>query len=213
MKRIRAYFLFTSWKYKLGIFLGLPVAVLLLGFAWHQYVDEVSVYGYLVMVGLILAEILTDQGVFNGIQARKGYKLDYLKTSPQGPQALQWGLTLDLVRRLITVAICVGLSLLTGAQAVDGGLAEYLGMLLVVYSAETLGLLISRYTRSVVLCLLTAYGCILVGFAGFTLAWVTPLPWLWAVDAVLALAAAALSLLAVRTAMKKWRRTYFDMQN
>lgn len=210
MKRIRAYFLFTSWKYKLGIFLGLPAAVLGGGLVWHQSVDAVPVYGYMVMIGLIMAEILSDQLVFNGIQAQRGYKLDYLKTSPQGPCILQWGLIVDLIRRLLTAAICVGLSLLTKAQAADSGIAEYLGMLLAVYSAETLGLLISRYTRSLVLCMFTAYGCVVVGAAAYSLAWTLPLPWLWVVDVVLAITAALMSLQVVRIAMKKWRRTYFD---
>lgn len=212
MKRIRAYFLFTGWKYKLGIFLGLPAAALLLGIVWRRQHAEVPIYGYLVMAGLIFVEILSDQGVFNGIQARRGFKLDFFKTSYEGALLLQWGLTLDLVRRLLTAAICVGLGLLTGAQTADGGAAEYLGILLAVYSAETLGLFLSRYTRTTVLSVLTAYGGILAGVAGFTMAWVTPPPGLWVVDAVLALMSAALSVLAVRTAMKKWRQTYFDTQ-
>ena len=212
MKRIRAYFLFTSWKYKLGIFLGLPVAALCGGLAWHRYINAISIYGYLVIAWLILAEILTDQMVFNGIQAQDGYKLDYLKTSLRGPDTLRWGLIIDLVRRLLTAAICVGLSLLTKAQTADEGIAEYLGMLLAVYGAEALGLLISRYTRSMVLCMFIIYGCIAVGAAGFSLAWALPLPWLWVADAALALTAILLSLQAVRIAMKKWRRTYSDMQ-
>ncbi len=212
MNRIRAYFLFTSWEYKLGIFLGLPLAVLAGGLAWHKYIYTISIYGYLVMIGLILVEIFTDQRVFNGIQARKGYKLDYLKTSFQGPCILQWGLTIDLARRFLTVAVCIGLSLLTKAQTADGGIAEYLGMLLAIYSAETLGLFISRYTRSLILCMFTAYGCATVGLAGFSLVCMLPPLGLWVTDTTLALAAMLLSLLAVRTAMKKWRQTYYDIQ-
>lgn len=210
MKKIKAYFLFTGWKYKLGIFLGLPAAVLITGPFCSPYVDRIPLYGYLVIIGLICVEILADQGVFNGIQARRGYKLDFFKTSSEGVQALQWGLTLDMVRRLLTTAVCVALSLLTGAQTADDGIAEYLAIMLAVYITETLGLFISRYTRSLTLCIFTIYGCLPVGIAGFTLVRATPLPVLWVMDAVLALAAAALSVTAVRTAMKKWRLTYFD---
>ena len=38
-------------------------------------------------------------------------------------------------------------------------MARGLGLVLAVFSLETLGLFISRFTRSILLCLYTAYGC------------------------------------------------------
>lgn len=208
MEKIRSYFTFTGWKYKLGIFIGLPAAVLALGLIWRQYVGALKIYPYFAMTGVIFAEIMTDQAVFNGIQARRGYKLDFLKTSMRGPQILRQGLTVDLVRRLLTAALCVRLSL--PVWVLKGEWAKYLGMVLVVYGAEALGLWISRRTRSVTLCVFIAYGSILLGLIGFFLIQAVPLPGLWAVDGLLALAVLLLSLLTVRAAMASWRQTYYD---
>lgn len=210
MESIRSYFTFTGWKYKLGIFIGLPAAVLALGLIWRQYVGAPKIYRYFAMAGVIFAEIMTDQVVFNGIQARRGYKLDFLKTSSRGPQILCQGLTVDLVRRLLTAALCARLSL--SVWVLKGEWARYLGMLLAVYGAETLGLWISRRTRSVTLCVFIAYGSILLGLAGSFLTQTVSLPGLWAADGFLALAALLLSLLTVRAAMARWRQTYYDSE-
>lgn len=211
MKRIKAYLLFTSWRYKLGIFLGLPLAVLVGGLLWGHW-GVVSGSGFLMAAGIIFAEVMTDQGVFNGIHSKRGYKLDFLKTSPLGEKILFYGLAGDLVRRLLTVAVCIGIAWAVNVQAVESGWAGCLGMVLAIYVAEALGIFISRFTRSVILCLFTAYGSIVVGEGLFSLAGILSVWGLWVMDGLLVLSAAALSMLVVRTGMKKWRRTFFDMQ-
>ena len=213
MKRIRAYLLFTSWRYRLGIFLGLPAAVLAGGLFWHYYIMS-SGFGFLVMVVvlIIFAEIMTDQGIFNGIQSKRGYKLDLLKTSPAGQRILFYGLSGDLARRLLTTAACIGAGWAAKVLAVGKGWAECLGMVLAVYFAEVLGLFISRFTRSVILCLFTAYGGIAIGVILYILVSSISAPGLWVVDGLLALAVAAMSVLIVWTGMKRWRQTYSDIQ-
>lgn len=211
MKRIKAYLLFTSWRYKLGIFLGLPLAVLAGGLFWGHW-GVVSGFGFLMVPGMIFAEVMTDQGVFNGIQAKRGYKLDFLKTSPLGEKILFYGLTGDLVRRLLTAVVCIGIAWTVKVLAVESGWAGCLGMALAIYIAEALGIFISRFTRSVILCLFTAYGGILAGGGLFGLIVILSTPGLWVMDGLLVLSAAALSVLVVRTGMKKWRRTFSDMQ-
>lgn len=212
MKRIKAYLLFTSWRYKLGIFLGLPLAVLAGGMLWGRW-GVVPGFGFLMAAGIIiLAEVITDQRVFNGIHSKRGYKLDFLKTSPLGENILFYGLTGDLVRRLLTVAVCIGIAWAVKVLTVESGWAGCLGMALAIYIAEALGIFISRFTRSVILCLFTAYGCILAGQVLCGLIGKLLAPGLWVMDGLLAMAAAALSLLVVRTGMKKWRRTFSDIQ-
>lgn len=211
MKKIKAYLLFTSWRYKLGIFLGLPVAVLASGLLWNHFFGA-SGYSYLIVVEVVFFEILTDQGVFAGIQSKKGYKLDYLKTSLLGPQVLWQGLVGDLTRRFLTAALCVSVCGATGILIMESGWIGCLGVLLVIYVTETLALFISRHTRSVILCTYAAYGGIVIGEILFTLISMIPLPGLWLAVGLLALAAVSISVLTVRGAMKKWRQTFFDIQ-
>ncbi len=209
MKRIKAYLLFTSWRYKLGIFLGLPAAAMALGLFW-RYCMSIPGYGHMMMAVVIFFEILTDQGLFAGIQSREGYKLDYLKTSPLGPQMLRQGLVGDLIRRFFTAALCIGAGAAVGSLKVEDGPVRYLGVLLAVYVAETLALFVSRHTRSVILCTYTAYGGIVIGEILFLLVNVIPISGLWLADGLLAAAAAVISIFAVQGAMKKWRQTFFD---
>lgn len=211
MKRIKAYLLFTSWRYKLGIFLGLPLVVLAGGMLWGHW-GVVSGFGFLMAAGIIFAEVMTDQRVFNGIHSKRGYKLDFLKTSPLGENILFYGLAGDLVRRLLTAAVCIGIAWAVNVLAMESGWAGCLGMALAIYIVEALGIFISRFTRSVILCLFIAYGCILAGSGLCGLIGILSAPGLWVMDGLLAMAAAALSLLVVRTGMKKWRRTFSDMQ-
>lgn len=213
MKRIKAYLLFTSWRYKLGIFLGLPLAVLAGGMLWgHWGVVSGFWFGFLLMPGIIFAEVMTDQRVFNGIHSKRGYKLDFLKTSPLGENILFYGLAGDLLRRLLTAAVCIGIAWAVKVLAVESGWAGCLGITLAIYTVEALGIFISRFTRSVILCLFTAYGCILAGQGLYGLIGILSVPGLWVMDGLLVLSAAALSLLVVRTGVKKWRRTFSDIQ-
>lgn len=211
MKGIRAYLLFTSWRYRLGIFLGLPAAVLAAGL-FFRLSDGGFVFAYLIITGIVLVETMGDQKMFNGIQSRRGYRLDFLKTSSVGQRILFQGLAGDLVRRLLTVAFCVATGWMARALAAGSGWAEYLGMTLAVYFAEVLALFISRFTRSVMLCLFIAYGCITVGLGLFVLVSSISAPGIWIADGLLALTAAIASVLAVRTGMRRWRLTYSDSQ-
>lgn len=211
MKRIRAYLLFTSWRYKLGIFLGLPAAVLAGGLLWHHF-QMLSLFGSLMINGIIFVEIMADHGVFNGIQSKHGYKVDFLKTSPAGQGILFQGLLGDLVRRLLTAMVCTGIGWAAGVLETKNGWAGYLGMVLAVCFSETLGLFLSRFTRSVVLCIFVVYGSIAVGNILYVLIEGISAPGLWVADGLLALATAAMSVLVIRTGMKRWRKTYLDAQ-
>ena len=211
MKKIKSYLLFTSWRYKLGMFLILPMAVLAAGLLWKYYLN-MSGYSYTMVAVMVFFEILTDQGVFAGIQSKRGYKLDFLKTSPSGSKILCRGLVGDLIRSFFTAALCVGVCGAMGILTKGSGWDRCLGVLLAIYVAEVLALFISRFTRSVTLCVYTAYGGIVAGEILLTVVNVVSLPGLWLAEGLLALAAAAISVLVVRIAMKKWRQTFFDTQ-
>ena len=210
MKKIRMYLLFTSWRYKLGMFLGLPAAALALGALWRGS-WAVMGYGNMLAIELIFFEVMTDQAVFAGIQTKRGYKLDYLKTSPQGYNMLRWGLTGDLVRKLLTASLCVSICGGMGVLREKSGFAGAVGVLLAIYFAETLTLFISRYTQSAILCVWIAYGGLVFGVILCNVIHMIPARGIWLADILLALAATAVSVQAVRIAMKKWRRTYSDM--
>lgn len=210
MKRIKAYLLFTSWRYRLGIFLGLPVGLLAVGLLWKSRFADISIYGYSMMAILLLMELMADQGVFNGIQSARGYKLDFLKTSREGLWVLRQALMGDLARRFLTAAACIALGRVAKFLAAGGGLAGDLGMLLAIYVTQALGLFLTRYVRSVSLCVLISYGCIFIGELLLVLLASVSVPMLWGMDVALAVLSALASLLVVRTAVKKWKQTYFD---
>lgn len=210
MKKIKMYLLFTGWRYKLGIFLGLPLAALALGLLWNSRLEWLG-YGYLLTAILIFFEVIADQAVFAGIQSQRGYKLDYLKTSPLGHGMLRCGLAGDLVRRFLTAALCVGICGSRGILKTENSLADAVGILLTIYFTETLTLFLSRYVRSAALCVCIAYGGITVGAILLSVINTFSAWGVWLADILLTLAAVAVSVLTVRTAMKKWRRTFSDM--
>lgn len=210
MKKIKMYLLFTGWRYKLGIFLGLPLAALALGLLWNSRLEWLG-YGYMLTAVLIFFEVIADQAVFAGIQSKRGYKLDYLKTSPLGHGMLRCGLVGDLVRRFLTAALCVGICGSRGILKTENSLADAVGILLTIYFTETLTLFLSRYVRSAALCVCIAYGGITVGAILLSVINTFPAWGVWLADILLTLGAVAVSVLTVRTAMKKWRRTFSDM--
>lgn len=211
MKKISAYLLFTSWRYRLGIFLGLPAAVLAGGLLWRSLAMGAG-FGYLAVMGIVFAETIADRGIFSGIQAQRGYRLDFLKTSPVGQEILLHGLCGDLARRLLTAAVCVGGGRAARVLDTGEGWAGCLGIVLTVYLAEALGLFISRFARSAILCMYIAYGCVAAGMVLYVLICGMTAPGLWVADGLLGLAAAAMSALVARTGMKRWRRTYSDAE-
>ena len=190
--------------------MGLPVAVLAGGLLGRHF--GAAWFRILMAMGMILVEVMADQGVFNGLHSKRGYKLDFLKTSPLGMNIFFYGVTGDLARRILTTAACVGIGWAVKALAVESGWAGCLGMALAIYVAEELGIFISRFTRSVSLCVYTAYGCFAVWVGLFILIGILPAPGLWVMDGLLAAAAVAVSMLVVRIGMKRWRRTFSDMQ-
>lgn len=210
MKKIKMYLLFTGWRYKLGIFLGLPLAALALGLLWNSRLEWLG-YGYMLTAVLIFFEVIADQAAFAGIQSQRGYKLDYLKTSPLGHGMLRCGLAGDLVRRFLTAALCVGICGSRGILKTENSLADAVGILLTIYFTETLTLFISRYSKSAMLCVWIAYGGMVIGVILYAAICMIPARGIWLADVLLALAAAAVSVETVRIAMKKWRRTFSDM--
>ena len=101
--RIKSYLVFTSFIYRICMFLAVPVIVT--GIAlW-----SVGRFGNAAMIFaavlLPMVEIISDTWLFGGIQTKDMDKLDYLKTSHRGMEILRNALSMDMARNLLTAIV------------------------------------------------------------------------------------------------------------
>ena len=102
-RKIRSYIVFTSLPYRIIVYFALPVVVAATGFwAGTQGIGDGGVMFAAVL--LPLAEIISDNWLFNGIQSRDMAKMDYLKTSGRGMAVMRDALVMDLLRKFLTAA-------------------------------------------------------------------------------------------------------------
>ncbi len=110
-KKIKSYLVFTSFLYRLVMFLLIPVALTVIGLQ----------FGIPMVAALIpLVEIVSDYRLFGGIQTKEAVKLDFLNTSGNGRAIMKTAISLDIFRKLVSVVvilpICFLLILLTSAE-------------------------------------------------------------------------------------------------
>lgn len=103
-KRVKGYLVFTSFAYRIVMYLLMPAALVAIVVWAGTNIGDVSVP--LVLMLLPLAEIISDSWLFGGLQARDSEKIDYLKTSGRGMAVMRNALGLDLFRKFLT-ALCV----------------------------------------------------------------------------------------------------------
>lgn len=211
-RKIKSYLVFTSYLYRAVMFGAVPAAALAVyvlftkttGFSWLLSIPVV----------VILVEIAADNWMFGGIQGKDAEKMDFLKTSSHGMQIMQDALLLDLLRRLLSLAGISAVCVLAGAVLGDdmltapGELAQkLLCVMFVSYDISVLGTLLARFGSAVWINFVIGYAGIVLGAIGsFLMMSVNT-----AVSGlILAVLAALLSILAVKTAMRKIRGGYYD---
>lgn len=222
-KSIKSYLVFTSVFYRIVMYLLIPAALLGIAF-WVGTAGNVALT---LLAGILpMAEIISDSWVFGGIQTKESVKMDYLKTSARGKNILRNALIMDMVRRFLSVAGILGIGRLiiwlgsrTGEEkpgamflfedSGDGGsLGIFLYLLVLCYFISALGTFLSRYGSLIWINAMVAY--VVSALEGLCLF----LPGLWQHAFAYALLFAVLgilvSVLAVRTAMKKMEGSYYD---
>lgn len=238
-RKIRSYIVFTSLPYRIIVYFALPVVVAATGFwAGTQGIGDGGVMFAAVL--LPLAEIISDNWLFNGIQGRDMAKMDYLKTSGRGMAVMRDALAMDLLRKLLTaagsMALCaaaIELWKAGGRPGVPegmsmGGMAET-GMFVrdfagIVGRFYWVGILLYfvllSWFLSVLGTFLSRYGCMvwinmMIGYVASILAALGLFGirlWrdIWVLAAFTGTAGVLAGILAVRAAMKKVEGGYYD---
>lgn len=222
-KRIKSYLVFTSFLYKIAVFLLIPV--LITGISLYTETRAGLTGVFLAAVLLPAAEVLSDYWLFGGLQTNDPVKMDYLKTSCRGMWVMGNALSMDLIRKFLSAAAVLTLSCAalwmgphTEGRAAQGmefltrtwgspvGYAVYI--MEVVYFFSVLGTFLSRYGSMLWINMVIGYGMTfltalcqaLPGPESSLFIWLLPF-------AVLDL---GISILTVTTGMKKIRSGYYD---
>lgn len=225
-KAIKSYLVFTSAVYRVVMYVLMPAGLVGLS-AWSG--SGVGEAAMLIITSLLtLFEILSDSWLFGGIQTKDREKMDFLKTSGKGIKTLKNALILDLVRRFLSclgilAAGCLVMQIYDGYVISGhgifqsnytnlGGGSRKLGILLcfalVSYFFSVLGTFLSRYGSMVWINLLVGY--IAMIFTIFCIALLILSESIWLFDFLFAILGVGISILAVRTAVKKNEGGYYD---
>lgn len=231
--RMRGYIIFTSFGYRIIVYIAMPAALAAIGIWGGIHVGDIG----LLLTGLLLpvAETISDSWLFGGIQTRDAEKMDYLRASGRGMEVMRGALVIDLIRKFCAalgiMALCwlvIGPAKGAGAQGPGGGgvnLTDFIGrcgalvewgiflyLALLSYAASALGTFVSRFGNMVWGNVMAGYGAMVlaaVGLWGITLSNGRPGP-LFVLNLGLAALGLAVSFLAVRIAMRKVEGGYHD---
>lgn len=213
---VKSYLAFTSLIYKLAIFVVMPIVMVLISLGLDGYNN------WVVMLCLPVYEIISDNWLFGGIQSKDAEKLDYMKTSGAGMQVIRTALRMDLLRKFLSAAGITVITYITlwlmrfthlmACRFFCENWGELLYAALVSWLCSALGTVLSRYGSTVWINTMIAY--LMVVF--ILLIFIIALPRAVGYDMVLpcniiiVIFGALISIIAVKTAMKKVEGSYYD---
>ena len=202
---LKSYLVFTSLLYRIVMYVLLPIVLAGIYIYLEKYI---SVEASMIVIAELLtaAEIISDNWMFGGIQAKDSAKLDFLKTSGRGMKIMKNALAMDLFRKFLSAA---GILVLCSLALTDGMVLDIwtvIYLLLVSYFFSVFGMLISRFFTLLWCNMLTSYVanflailcCVLPGL---------PEKALW-YDMLFAILGIGISILAVNMAMKRVKAQY-----
>ncbi len=220
---MKSYLVFTSAWYRLAVFLLMPTALIGLGL-WVERMlwGGRGATGVIVAAVLLpIAEIVSDNWLFGGIQTKDSMRLEYLKTSGRGMEILRRALWVDLARKLLSALGIMALCRLAGTwMAAEGtdygsGIMDWgleagilLYFTLLSYFVSTLGTFLSRFGDMLWMNLLVGYGAVFVMLFGLTLLNLADI--ILIIDIICAVFGILISAVTVRTAMRRVERSYYD---
>lgn len=227
-KTMKSYLVFTSTLYRLVMFAVLPAAwagmCLWIGCRGGMLAGN----GVLMVASLLLpiVETISDSWLFAGIQTSNPWKLDYLKTSCRGKAVMRRALIADMLRKLISSGIILGLSYpFTGLSAIllgdgQGGFAEGISkpwgagagafwcLTMFSFFFSVLGTFLSRYGNMIWLNVMIGYGVAILEIACLFLPGFFLYPYVY--GGLFGLLGVGVSALAVHAAMERMERSYYD---
>lgn len=223
-KRVKSYLVFTSFVYRIVMYVVMPVVLLGISLWIGSHLGEICLI--LVALLLILVEVVSDSWVFAGIQARDPERIDYLKSSGQGMRVMQNALSMDLVRKLLSsvgiLMICYLAMQLSGNRTalnlwmnesdyssfidLKTEIETVLYLALVSYFFSVLGTFLSRYGSAVWLNLIIGYTAMTPALFCMFLPGHAVLLY----NLLFAILGAGISIVAVKLAMRKMKGGYYD---
>lgn len=230
--RIKSYLVFTGLWYRIAVYLLAPLAMVGLGLWVEAMIGESGAGMVIVTVLLPTVEIVSDNWLFGGIQAKDSMKLEFLKTSGRGMDVYKSALWMDLLRKFLSALGTVALWLLaagwlaggSAAGTADGagtlgkgvysnavnayGMGVLLYFVLLTYFASTLGTFLSRFGDMLWLNMLIGYGSFYLTALGLIM--LNMADCIIVIDIICAILDVFISVLAVRTAMKRMEGSYYD---
>lgn len=203
MKKINRYLVFTSFAYRIALFLVIPVLLVGIGvFAGHHLGE---LWAVPVALLLTMTEIISDYWLFSGLQAKDAEKMDFLKTSGLGMEVLRDALILDLLRKFLTACVVMaGCDLLIDRS----GSPMYAGLVSYVFSA--LGTFLARYGGIFRINLMVGYFAVIPVSCLLGLFFFQWKPYMFRLNLLFLVSGILLSVLAVRKAMQKVKGGYYD---
>lgn len=220
-KTLKSYLVFTSFFYKLVLFLALPIGMMGVVFWAGAHTYEAG----LMLMALLwpMAETISDSWLFGGLQTKDTEKLDCLKASGNGRRILRDALIMDLIRKFLSILIMMGICLIgigvirqiAGDGAVTGTLEIkseeiwlFIELMALSYFCSVLGTFLSRYGSMLWVSMMVGYGMMLLEIGCIMLAGA------WGNGMIPALLFAALgilvSILTVRTGISKLDQSFYD---
>ena len=137
-KKIKRYLVFTPFAYRIAVFLVMPVLLAGIGVYTGSRWGEPGLFP--VGIFLTMAEIISDNWLFSGLQAKEAEKMDFLKTSGLGMEILRDALILDLLRKFLTAWV-----ILTFCDLLLNISGSLLYIVLISYAFSVLGTFLARY--------------------------------------------------------------------
>lgn len=203
-KKIKSYLVFSSFTYKVCIFLLMPAVLVGIGTGVGSFFGEPGVMVSAML--LTMTEILSDHWLFSGLMEKESERMDVLRTSGMGMEIMKNALILDLMRKLLTafgiLAIC---------ECYTGHWGGLLLMATVSYVFSVAGTFFARYGGglAVNVCIgqiaaLMGLGCLLCVFRLGSWQLRVRVELLFLVLGVLG------SVLTVNKAMRKVKGGYYD---
>ena len=205
---LKSYLVFTSLFYRIAVFALMPLSLIGIGLWTGQSIGGAE----MIVAAMLLpmAEILSDNWLFGGIQTKDPEKMDYLKTSGRGMGIIRRALAMDMVRRfctaLCTIGVCYLMPWLVYGRKEDIGVALY--FVLMPYFFSVLGTFLSRYGSLLWLNMTIGYGASFFVTAGLLLLGLSE--YILLLDLVFGVLGISASIFAVRVAMKKVEGGYYD---
>lgn len=215
IQSIRGYRVLSSLVYRLAIFVGMPLFVLLM--QWIvTFVIGVDM-SFVLLTTVMPMEVIADTWFLGGIQSQNAENMDFLKTSAKGRSVLKGTLIVDLIRRfvyllLLAILFAVIKMAAFGQESVLGDIVYIRTMFLSVmmtFVLTLIGVFINRFNTYFWLSIIVSYVLYNIASAVMIVIMLTG-ACSWIPGIICTLISLALCVLLVWFALKRMEDGYYD---